>query len=131
MPNADPAATVLGEAQWRWLAEQLKVPAELRLIGSGVQVVPDEHGSETWGNFPHERKRLFKLIRDTGTGGVVFLSGDRHLAEISKLPAGHPDGVGYPVYDVCSSSLYAPSGNFTRTKVRFANVTVHTPASRS
>jgi alkaline phosphatase D len=121
VPNDDPAATVLGDVQWRWLAEQLKVPAELRLIGSGVQVVPDEHGSEMWGNFPHERKRLFKLIRDTGANGVVFLTGDRHLAEISKLPAGHPDGVGYPLYDVCSSSLNAPSGNFTKAKVRFAN----------
>lgn len=35
-PNTDKDATVLGEAQWKWLAEQLKVPAELRLIGSGV-----------------------------------------------------------------------------------------------
>jgi alkaline phosphatase D len=121
VPNADADATVLGEAQWKWLGEQLKVPAELRLIGSGVQVVPDEHGSEMWGNFPLERKRLFRLIRDTGANGVVFLSGDRHLAEISKLPADHADGVGYPLYDVCSSSLNAPSGNMTKSKVRFAN----------
>ena len=97
------------------------MPAELRLIGSGVQVVPDEHGSEMWGNFPLERKRLFQLIRDTGANGVVFLTGDRHLAEISKLPADHRDGVGYPLYDVTSSSLNTPSGNFTKTKVRFAN----------
>ena len=51
-PNADKDATVLGEAEWAWLAEQLRVPAEPRLIGSGVQVVPDEHGPEMWGNFP-------------------------------------------------------------------------------
>jgi alkaline phosphatase D len=120
-PNTDQDATVLGEAQWKWLAEQLKVPAELRLIGSGVQVVPDEHGSETWGNFPLERKRLFRLIKETGANGVVFLSGDRHLSELSKLPADHADGVGYPLFDVTSSSLNAPSGNFTKSKVRFAN----------
>jgi alkaline phosphatase D len=121
VPNTDKDATVLGEAQWKWLEEQLKVPAELRLIGSGVQVVPDEHGSEMWGNFPLERKRLFKLIKDTKANGVVFLTGDRHLAEVSKLPADHPDGVGYPLFDICSSSLNAPSGNLTRSKVRFAN----------
>mgnify|MGYP001259499981 CR=1 FL=1 len=120
-PNTDKDATVLGEAQWKWLEEQLKVPAELRLIGSGVQVVPDEHGSEMWGNFPLERKRLFKLVKDTGANGVVFLTGDRHLAEISRLPADHTDGVGYTLFDVCSSSLNTPSGNFTKTKVRFAN----------
>jgi alkaline phosphatase D len=74
-PNTDPDATMLGEAQWRWLAEQLKVPAEVRLIGSGIQVVADEHGSETWGNFPNERRRLFRLIRDSKASGVVLLSG--------------------------------------------------------
>ncbi len=120
-PNTDADATVLGEAQWKWLEEQLRVPAELRLIGSGVQVVADEHGSEMWGNFPHERKRLFKLIKDTGASGVVFLSGDRHLAEIAKLPADHPDGVGYPLYDITSSSLNTPSGNITKSGVRFAS----------
>ena len=121
VPNTDKDATVLGDEQWKWLGEQLRVPAELRLIGSGVQVVPDEHGSETWGNFPLERKRLFQLIKETGATGVVFLSGDRHLAEVSKLPADHPDGVGYPLFDVTSSSLNAPSGNVTKSGVRFAN----------
>lgn len=120
-PNKKANATMLGDTQWRWLADQLKVPAELRIIGSGIQVVADEHGSETWGNFPRERQRLFRLIRDTGANGVVFLSGDRHLAEISRLPADHADGVGYPLFDVTSSSLNAPSGNFTKSGVRFAN----------
>ncbi|MBM4070458.1 MAG: alkaline phosphatase family protein [Planctomycetes bacterium] len=120
-PNNKANATMLGDKQWDWLAEQLKVPAELRIIGSGVQVVADEHGSEMWGNFPRERRRLFRLIRDTNANGVVFLSGDRHLAEISRLPADHADGVGYPLFDVTSSSLNAPSGNFTKSGIRFAN----------
>lgn len=120
-PNNAPDATVLGETQWAWLAEQLKIPAELRIIGSGVQVVPDEHGSEIWGNFPRERERLFRLIRDTRAEGVVFISGDRHLAEISRLNSDRPDSPGYPLYDITSSSLNAPSGNFTKAGVRFAN----------
>jgi alkaline phosphatase D len=74
-----------------------------------------------WGNFPHERRRLFRLIRETKATGVVFLSGDRHLSEICRLPAEHRDGVGYPLFDVTSSSLNVPSGNFTKSKVRFAN----------
>src|SRR5437762_9465916 len=32
-PSTDPAATVLGPAQWQWLEEQLRLPADLRLIG--------------------------------------------------------------------------------------------------
>lgn len=121
MPNTDADATVLGDAQWTWLEKQLRVPAEVRIIGSGVQVIPDEHGSEHWGNFPLERQRLFDLIRTTGANGVVLLSGDRHLAEISRLPAESPQGVGYPLFDVTSSSLNVPSGNFTKAGTRFAN----------
>lgn len=119
-PNTDPSATVLGDVQWKWLEQQLKIPADVRVICSSYQFLPDEHGSEAWGNFPLERKRLLNLIRDTKAKGVVVISGDRHLAEIMRLA---PDaaGIGYPIYEVTSSSLNAPSGNFTKAGVRFAN----------
>lgn len=120
-PNEDPESTILGAAQWQWLEEQLKRPAELRIIASSFQVLADEHGWEMWGNFPHQRRRLLQLIRDTQAAGVVFISGDRHLAELARLPADHPDGVGYPLYDLTSSSLNAPSRNFTAAGVRFGN----------
>lgn len=120
-PNSDSDATMLGKAQWQWLEEQLRMPAELRIVCSGIQVIPDEHGSEIWGNFPLEREKLFRTIRDTHASGVVFLSGDRHLSELSRLPADHPLGVGYPLYDLTSTSLNVPSGNLTKSGVRFAN----------
>ena len=65
IPNSDPNTTILGEDQWTWLAEQLKVPAEIHLLVSSIQVVAEDHGWEKWMNFPHERERLFRLIRDT------------------------------------------------------------------
>lgn len=120
-PNEDPGTTILGETQWRWLAEQLSVPAELRVIASSFQVLADESGWEMWGNFPQERRRLFRTIRESRASGVVLISGDRHLAEITRLPAAHPDGIGYPLYDVTSSSLNTPSGNMTKAGVRFGN----------
>ncbi len=120
-PNRNPATTVLGEAQWRWLEAELKKPAQLRIIGSGVQAVANDHGWEAWANFPHERQRLFDLIRGTKATGVVLISGDRHLAEISRLAADEPSGVGYPLYDITSSSLNAPSGNITAAGTRFTN----------
>ncbi len=121
MPNEDPSATVLGEAQWAWLKQQLLEPAELRLIGSSYQVLSNQHGWEMWGNFPRERQRLFGLIRETAAEGVLLISGDRHLAELAALPAGASEGVGYLLYEATSSSLNAPSGNFTKLGVRFAN----------
>jgi alkaline phosphatase D len=120
-PNPDPNSTILGETQWRWLEEQLKVPAELRVIGSSIQLIANEHGYEMWDNFPHERKRFFKLLRDTRANGVVVLSGDRHLAEISRIHSNSEYGIGYPLFDVTSSSLNAPNRNFTKSGNRFIN----------
>jgi alkaline phosphatase D len=107
VPNEDPGTTILGEAQWTWLADQLREPADLRLLVSSIQVLPEEHCFEKWANLPHERERLFHLVREAGARGVVILSGDRHYAEISQLPA---NVVGYPLYELTASSLNAPGG---------------------
>ena len=97
--NTDPAATVLGAKQWAWLEEQLRVPAQVRIIGSSIQVVDEDTTGETWTNFPLERKRLFNLLwRATGS---LFISGDRHFAELSMMAS----EAGYPTYDLTSSSL--------------------------
>jgi alkaline phosphatase D len=111
--NTDPAATILGEAQWKWLAEQLQVPAKLRLLVSSIQVVPQDHHHEKWMNFPHERDRLYKLLQDTKAAGVVILSGDRHLAELSVMDA----GLGYPLFDLTSSGLNQGSPKWRKLEV--------------
>ena len=100
LPGDRPDQTMLGAEQWSWLEDQLRTPADLRLVVSSVQVVPDEHGWEGWCNMPAERARLFGLIEDTGAAGVVFLSGDRHLIELSRL-----DGGPYPLWDFTSSGF--------------------------
>jgi alkaline phosphatase D len=95
----DPAATMLGAKQWAWFEDQLRVPAQIRIIGSSIEVVDEDYGGEKWANFPLERKKLFELLwRSTGS---LFISGDRHFAELSVM-----DGnAGYPIYDLTSSSL--------------------------
>jgi len=109
-PNEDPSATVLGESQWQWLEEQLREPAELRLLVSSYPLIPNETGRDAWGNFPLERKRLFDLIEETGANGVVILSGDVHFTEISQTDEGP-----YPMLDFTSSGMAAPSrGNENR-----------------
>ncbi len=108
--NEDAGATVLGEAQWVWLEEQLREPADLRIVGTSIQAIPEDHGWEKWGNFPRERARLFGLIKETGANGVVLLSGDRHMGEISVIPRDEAAGVGYPLYEVTSSVLNQGGG---------------------
>ena len=101
LPNTDEGATVLGDEQWKWLEEQLKKPAEVRLLVSSIQVIADEHPFEKWANFPKEREKLYALLNKTGASGVLILSGDRHLAEVSI----DTKTIGYPLYDVTSSGF--------------------------
>lgn len=116
LPAPDSDSTILGAEQWKWLEEQLKVPAELRLIVSSIQVVPLDHGWEKWGNLPRERQRLFELVRDHATQ-VIFLSGDRHTADISLYPPETDGGPFYPIYDITSSGLVKTG--FSREKNRY------------
>ena len=106
----DPAATVLGDAQWKWLGEQLEVPADLRVIVSSIQVIPDQHRWELWENMPNERKRLFDLIGEKKAKNVVFVSGDRHMAEICELKTSAPLSPGFPLFEITSSGLTNAGG---------------------
>lgn len=100
-PNPDPQATLLGFEQWEWLEEQLKRPAEVRLIVSSIQLIPESHKREKWGNFPKEKERFLALLKKLKTKNVFILSGDRHFGVISKQ-----DVKDYgSLYEVTASSL--------------------------
>lgn len=101
LPDSDPSKTMLGEAQWAWLAQQLQTPADLRLIVSGVQMVVEGHGWEGWHNLPLEQAKLRQLIQRTGAKGVVLLSGDRHIGAIYKSTSPNL----YPLYEMTSSGM--------------------------
>lgn len=100
-PHSSSDSTLLGSDQWSWLEKEFTKPADLRVIGSSTQFGISYNGYEAWANFPHEQKRMLDLIKKTKAEGVLFLSGDVHYAEISKLLT--PDM--YPVYDITSSGI--------------------------
>ena len=101
VPDEDGTKTMLGEVQWAWLAEQLKQPADLRLIVSSVQVLADGHGYEAWQTLPQERARLFRTINQAGAKGVVMVSGDRHMAALYRQSG----LVDYPMVELTASAL--------------------------
>ena len=122
-PQTDRSVTLLGEAQWRWLEEQLRQPAELRLVASSIQFVSEFSGAEAWANLPHEKQRLLDLLRDTRAAGVLFVSGDRHWCELSRM-----DGpTGYPLYDLTVSALTEkhPRGTPSENQYRALPQTYH------
>jgi alkaline phosphatase D len=123
IPDDDPTKTMLGEAQWKWLEQQLEKPAEVRLIGTSIQLVPETQGQEAWGNLPRERQKLIGLVEKTKAGGVLLLSGDRHWAELSCCT----EKVPYPIYELTSSSFNQihPRGTPTENTFRSDDRTYH------
>ena len=101
VPDDDPGKTILGEAQWQWLEDQLNQPADLRLLVSSIQVISEAHGWEAWRTMPVERQHFFDLIERTGAENLVLLSGDRHVGGLYRID-GKAD---YPLYEITSSSL--------------------------
>lgn len=101
IPHQGTDSTLLGEAQWAWLEQELRKEADVRIIGSGTQFGVSYNGYEAWANFPHEQARMLALIKKTRANGVLFITGDVHYAEISKLESAEV----YPIYDITASGL--------------------------
>lgn len=108
-PTDDPDQSMLGQTQWDWLEARLQEPAEIRLISSSVQILAEGHGFERWGNMPTELERLRNLLRETGTRGVIFLSGDRHSSAIYRTER-DPDAAQPNLFELTASSLNRPYG---------------------
>lgn len=100
-PHVASDSALLGEEQWQWLEAELNKPADLRLICGGSQFAIEYNGYEAWANFPHEQKRMFELLKRTKASRVLFLTGDVHYAEISRLQV---EGL-YPLHDITSSGI--------------------------
>jgi alkaline phosphatase D len=99
--NSNPNASMLGEKQWQWLEQELQKPGRIKVIGSSLQLLADFTGWESWANFPADRQRLFKLIKQHKVNGVVLISGDTHWGEVSY----YDEDLDYPLWEVTSSGL--------------------------
>lgn len=83
VPNEDKGAALLGETQWNWLEDQLRRPANFRLVVSPIPLI-DGGADEKWADFPAERERFFNLLRRTGAKNVVVLTGGTYPDAIAK-----------------------------------------------
>jgi len=108
VPLESGEGTLLGEKQWKWLQDELKKPADIRLLVSSIQVIADGHGWEAWRTMPAEREKLYNLISETGANDVVLLSGDRHAGAFYKREGVAP----YTLHEFTSSSLNLPASKW-------------------
>ena len=106
-PDYDPAKTMLGQDQWKWLEIALKREADLRILGTSIQLLAEGHGWERWGNLPLERQRLLNMLAQNSNSNLIVISGDRHLGGIYSL---RTKG-GLEFLEITSSSMNKPGRN--------------------
>ena len=100
-----------GEKQLAWLLDALKQSkATYKFICNGGQVLSDAADHDNYILFAAERKVLLDSLDKFNITGVVFLTGDHHHAEVSKLTT--PDGDVF--YDITSSPLTSSSYDHTK-----------------
>ena len=104
----DDNRTLLGEEQLEWLIESLVFSqSPWKMVCIGGQVLNTAETFETYANLaPAERAYLLRRIEEENISGVVFLSGDRHHTELSRLELGN----GETVHEVTISPLTAGTG---------------------
>ena len=77
---------MLGKEQIQWLIEDLKASkASFKLIAVGSQVLSSVADFENYANYKEEKEYLIQLIAKNNIRNVVFLTGDRHFAELSEV----------------------------------------------
>jgi len=113
--------TILGEEQWKWLENEMKnSEASINLFVSGLQIIPDDHPYEKWGNFPKERQMFLNLLEKYKPRNPIIMSGDRHFAELSEYTYIDFSGV---VTEVTSSGLtHSYSGVNERNAYRLGDL---------
>jgi alkaline phosphatase D len=95
--------TIIGQTQFDWLINALAYSdATFKMIVIGGQVLTTYDDLETYiHTSPEERIRLLKRIEEEGIKNVIFLTGDRHHTELSKMTYEN----GHDIYDLTVSPL--------------------------
>jgi alkaline phosphatase D len=93
-----------GKEQLEWLRDKLAFSrATFKFVCTGGQILTDAALFENYSTYPEERQRMLNMIEEEKIEGVIFLDGDRHFSEISKLARPNLP----PLYDFTCSPLTA------------------------
>lgn len=99
---------ILGEKQIEWLIDALVFSkASYKFVAIGGQFLSTAAVYENHATYPEERQKIIDLIDQEGIKNVVFLSGDRHKTELTKLVTNS----GITIYDYTSSPLSSTAYN--------------------
>jgi len=107
--KANPTKKMWGNEQMEWLKNSLRGSyAPFKFIVNGSQILNPLSPYDCARHYPVEFKELFDFIADENISGIVFISGDRHTSEVTKIER---EGL-YPLYDITASPLTSGSHKF-------------------
>jgi alkaline phosphatase D len=99
---------MFGRAQLEWLVNALKSStATFKFVVNGNCVLNPAKRGENFANYEAEYKWLLETLKAEKIPGIVFLSGDIHHSELTKLDV---DGL-YALYDWTVSPLTSGTSN--------------------
>lgn len=103
-PNRDPNSNkaYFGKEQLDWLIDALTTSnATFKIVVTGGQIISSSARGENYATYPGERNELLQRLHDSKIEGILFISGDRHHTEISKMDRADA----YPLIDITCSPL--------------------------
>ena len=116
--NKQTEAIVLGETQLNWLKnELLHSTAVFKFIGIGMQALNPLSTMECFYKATNEYNSLIQFIKENHISGVLFISGDRHHAELIRLQEKDV----YPLYDFTTSPLTMYPVKISKKSVEYTN----------
>lgn len=97
-----PGKAYLGDKQLNWLINALtSSKATFKIVCIGGQTISNAAKFENYATYPEERQQLINRLHEERISGVIFMSGDRHHTEISRME--RPEA--YPLIDITCSPL--------------------------
>jgi alkaline phosphatase D len=132
---ANPARTMLGQRQEKWVTDGLAASrARWNVLGNQVMVAPNDSDPgpqvelpmDTWSGYPAARDRLLGAIATHGANRTVVITGDIHTHWANELHAGfsRPDRPVVAAEFVSTSISSGGDGN-TRSNDRTLAINPH------
>jgi alkaline phosphatase D len=117
---ADPARTMLGREQERWLRagisaspDRWHVIAQQTLMTQAIMTRDGRQGiaTDSWDGYPQARRRLLEHLRDRRARSCLVVTGDRHVNYVADLKVDFDDPDAEPVAtEFCGTSVTSPMG---------------------
>lgn len=100
--------TILGEDQLQWLIDALvfsEASVKVVMLGNLFLSTSSNTNNQNYiSNYSDERNRILRELEENNVKNVVFVTGDKHFSELSKLVNSRQN----EIYELTVSSLTAP-----------------------